>query len=89
LCREQGLEPEVLLRTLTFDLGYTPILRAEAVAIIGESSRTGLPDALCWLPLVPPASFEVGMLARRHNRSRAVDRMLDAATGIADALGWI
>ncbi len=89
LCREQGVEPRVLLRTLSFDLAYTPILRAEAVAIIGESSRAGLPDELCWLPLVPPASFEVSLLVRRHNRSPAVGRMLDAATGIADALGWI
>lgn len=89
LCREQGFEPRVLLRTLTFDLAYGPVLRGEAVAIIGESSRSGLPDALCWLPLDPPASFEVSMLARRHNRSPAVDRLLDAATGIADALGWI
>ena len=89
LCRQHGVEPRVLLRTLTFDLGYSPILRAEAVAIIGESSRSGLPDELCWLPLSPPASFEVSLLARSHNRSPAVDRTLDAATGIADALGWI
>jgi hypothetical protein len=34
-------------------------------------------------------SFDVSLVARSHNRSPAVDRMLDAATGIADALGWI
>ncbi len=34
-------------------------------------------------------SFDVSLLARSHNRSPAVDRMLDAAIGIADALGWI
>ena len=78
-----------MLRTLTFDLTYGPILRGEAVAIIGESSRLDLPEELCWLPLSPAVSFEVSLLARSHSRSPAVDRMLDAATGIADALGWI
>jgi len=89
LCRDQGADPRVLVRTLSFDLTYGPILRAKAVAIIGESSRAELPDELRWLPLSPPVSFDVSLLARRHNRSPAVDRMLDAATGIADALGWI
>ena len=89
LCREQDVEPQVMLRTLTFDLTYGPILRGEAVAIIGESSRLDLPEELCWLPLSPAVSFEVSLLARSHSRSPAVDRMLDAATGIADAFGWI
>ncbi len=89
LYREHAVEPRVLLRTLSFDLTYGPILRAEAVAIVGESSRLELPEELCWLPLSPPVSFEVSLVARSHNRSPAVDRMLDAATGVADALGWI
>ncbi|MGZ4216059.1 MAG: LysR family transcriptional regulator [Solirubrobacteraceae bacterium] len=89
LCREQDVQPRVLLRTLSFDLTYGPILRDEAVAIVGESSRLELPDELRWLPLSPPVSFEVSLVTRRHNRSPAVDRMLDAATAIADALGWI
>ncbi len=89
LCRGEDVEPRVMLRTLTFDLTYGPILRGEAVAIIGESSRLDLPEELCWLPLSPAVSFEVSLLARSHSRSPAVDRMLDAATGVADALGWI
>ena len=89
LCRDQDFEPRVLLRTLSFDLTYDPIARAEAVAIVGESSRLDLPKELRWLPLSPPVSFDVSLLARSYNRSPAVDRMLDAATGIADALGWI
>jgi hypothetical protein len=31
-------------------IGAAAVVRAEAVAIIGESSRAGLPDELCWLP---------------------------------------
>ncbi len=89
LYREQGVEPQLLKPTLSFDLGYDTVAREKAVVIIGESARGGLPDELCWLPLLPSASFEVSVLARSRNRSPAVDRMLDAAIGIADALGWI
>jgi DNA-binding transcriptional LysR family regulator len=90
LCREQGFEPRVSLRTLSFDLAYTPVLRGEAVVITGESSSSlGLPEQLCWLPLSPLTSFEVSLLARRHNRSPAVNRLLDAATTISGELGWI
>jgi len=90
LFREHALEPRVQLRALSFDLAYTPVLQGAAITIIGESSVSiGLPDELCWLPLSPPVSFEVSLLSRIHNRSPAVARMLDAATGVADALGWI
>ena len=88
LCRARDLEPRVRLRVLSFDLTYGPIARGEAVAIVGESSRLELPEELCWLPLSPPVSFEVSLLVRSHSRSPAVARMLDAATGIADAFGW-
>ncbi len=89
LCRARGFEPRVLLRTLSFDLAYTPVLRGEAVVIIGESSSSlGLPEQVCWMPLVPPASFEVFLLARRHNRSPAVNRLFDAAAAISGELGW-
>jgi DNA-binding transcriptional LysR family regulator len=89
LCREQGFEPRVVLRTLSFDLAYTPVLRGDCVVITGESSSSlGLPEQLRWLPLSPPVSFEVSLLARRHNRSPAVSRMLDAATTISGELGW-
>ncbi len=90
LFRERGVEPRVLLRSLSFDLAYTPVLQGEAVAITGESSAAlGLPDELCWLPLTPPASLEVALLARRHKRSPAVDRMLASATEISSDLGWM
>jgi DNA-binding transcriptional LysR family regulator len=88
LCREQGFEPQVLLRSLSFDLAYTPVARGDAVAIIGESSRLGLPDELRWVPLTPPAALEVSLVARRYNRPRAVERMLETAGEVSAALGW-
>ena len=89
LCRAQGFEPRVLLRSLSFDLAYTPVANGEAVAVIGESSRQGLPDELRWVPLNPPAALEVGLVARRYNRPAAVDRMLETAAEVSAGLGWM
>jgi DNA-binding transcriptional LysR family regulator len=88
LCREHGFEPRVRLRSLSFDLAYTPVARGDAVAIIGESSRQGLPDELRWLPLSPPAALDVSLVARRYNRPPAVDRMLETAVEVSAVLGW-
>jgi DNA-binding transcriptional LysR family regulator len=88
LCRDEGFEPRVLLRSLSFDLAYTPVAKGDAVAIIGESSRQGLPDGLRWVPLSPPVALEVSLVARRYNRSPVVDRMLDTAADVSAALGW-
>jgi DNA-binding transcriptional LysR family regulator len=89
LCRENGVEPRVLLRTLTFDLRYSPIVQDDAVSIVGESTTSGLPAELCWVSLTPPVCFEVSLVARAHGRSPAVSRVLDAAAAIAEDLGWI
>lgn len=88
LCRERGVHPPVQLRALSFDLAQTPLVRREAVAIVGESARQGVSDELRWVPLTPPVEFEVGLLARRRDRSAAVDRVLAAAATVAADLGW-
>lgn len=89
LFREHALEPRVQLRTLSFDLAYTPILQGGVITIIGESSMSiGLPDELCWVPLSPPVRLEVALLTRRHQRSPAVERLLEAATIATTDLGW-
>ena len=88
LCREHGVEPEVELRAMSFDLGYGPIQRQAAVAIVGESSRLGLPEGLCWVPLHPEVRLEVSFLVRSHNRPPVVDRILDAVGAIAAELQW-
>jgi DNA-binding transcriptional LysR family regulator len=88
LCRAQGFEPRVRLRSLSFDLAYTPVANGDAVAVIGESSRQGLPEDLRWVPLTPPAALEVSLVARRYNRPAAVDRMLETAAEVSAGLGW-
>lgn len=88
LCRAEGFEPRVLLRSLSFDLAYTPVVNGEAVAIIGESSRLGLPSELRWVPLSPPVTLEVSLVARRYHRPAAVERMLETAVEVSASLGW-
>ena len=89
LCREQDVEPHVVLRSLVFDLSQAPVVHGDAVAIVGESSCAGLPAALAWRPLTPARSLGIDLVARRHDRSPAVDRLLDAASRISGELGWV
>jgi len=89
LCRERGVEPRMQLRALSFDPTESALVRGEAVAITGESSRAGLPPELVWLPIRPPAWLEVGLVARRYSRPPALERLLEAATPVAAELGWL
>jgi DNA-binding transcriptional LysR family regulator len=87
LCRAEGVEPRVRLRTLSFDLAQTPVAGGEAVAIVGESSQH-LGD-LCWVRLDPPVTLDVVLVARLHPQPPAAGRLLDAAEAIAAELGWV
>jgi DNA-binding transcriptional LysR family regulator len=89
LCRSAGFAPRVLLRSVSFDLTYTAIADGEAVAVIGESSRVGVPPELCLKPLSPPTAFEVSLLVRRYQRSPIVDQILETAPAISEEFGWL
>jgi DNA-binding transcriptional LysR family regulator len=89
LCREQDVVPDVVLRSLVFDLTQAPVVHGDAVAIVGESSCSALPAGLAWRPLTPARSLGIDLVARRHDRSPAVGRLLDAADRIAGELGWV
>ena len=88
MCQARGVEPTVVHRSVTLDLAQTPVVAGEAIAIVGESSRIGLPAELAWLPLHPPAALETRLLARALGRTAAADRLLAAAEAIADEFGW-
>ena len=90
LCRERGLEPRILLRALSFDPAQTPLVRGEAVAITGESSRVGLPRRACagCLSVLPPGRRSDSSL-RRYGRPPALDTLLAAATAVATEFGWL
>ena len=88
LLRDAAVEPRVELRDLSFDLAQTPVHAGAAFAIVGESTRVGVPADLTWVPLAPRAVLPVSLLARQLDRAPAVGRLLDAAEAVADALGW-
>ncbi len=89
LCRAAGFEPRIVLRSVSFDLAYSSVADKEAVAIVGESSRVGLPAGLHWLPLAPSATMTVSLVVRRYNRSPIVDQILQSSPAVSEQLGWI
>lgn len=84
-----GLSPRLLVRDLAADLTYAPIVDGRAVSITGESVAAALPETLRWIPLSPPEAFEIRLLARRHHRPPAVERLLESAVAAAEELGWL
>ena len=88
LCAAAGFTPRLALRELSFDLAQTPVAAGDAVAIVGESTRAGLPAGLTWLALMPPTAFEIALLVREGGRRPVVDRLLAAALDAARELGW-
>jgi DNA-binding transcriptional LysR family regulator len=89
LCATAGYEPRLAVRTLSFDLAQTPVAAGEAVAIVGESTLSGLPSDLAWIPLAPPATLEIALLVRDHDRAPAVERLLAVARDVARELRWL
>ena len=88
LFTSNGLEPQFELRATAFDLAQTPVADGRAIAIVGDSTRVGLPPGLNWIALSPPTTFDVRLLARSLNRPPAVERLLDVAEIVADELAW-
>ena len=72
------------------DLAQTPVAAGEAVAIVGESTRAGLPADLAWVPLAPPAALEIALLVARRARSGAGDRApARRRAEVARELDWL
>jgi hypothetical protein len=68
---------------------YAAIARGEAISIVGESARDGLPAALAWTPLETERRVEVCLLARADTDEPTVARAVAAMLGDARTLGWI
>jgi hypothetical protein len=84
-CRDAGFEPRLVPAAVSFDPAYAATAQGEAISIVGESARDGLPAALAWTPLETERRVEVSLLARADTDEPTVDAMLaDART-----LGWI
>ena len=78
LCREQDVEPHVVLRSLVFDLSQAPVVHGDAVAIVGESSCAVCPPGSRGVRSHRPGAWDRPRRTR-HDRSPAVGRLLDAA----------
>jgi len=89
LCAAAGFTPRLALRELSFDLAQTPVAAGDAVAIVGESTRGGLPPGLTWIGLTPPTTFEIALLVRDGARRPVVDRLVAVAADAARELGWV
>ena len=89
LYRAAGLEPELLLRKMATDFSHAPIVAGRAISVSGESVKDTLPGTLRWIPLSPPVSFDVSLLARAHRRPATLDALLRTAGEAAAGLGWL
>jgi DNA-binding transcriptional LysR family regulator len=69
-------------------IAQTPVAAGEAVAIVAESTRVGMPRELVWLPLSPPAALPVSLLVRALDRAPVVERVLALSEDVAAELGW-
>jgi DNA-binding transcriptional LysR family regulator len=78
------------LRTrLSFDVGHTPLVRDNALAIVGQSAVGSLPPHLVWRPLTPTTTIEIHLLTRGRDGTPAIARLLHTASATARAHGWL
>ena len=89
LFRERGVEPRVRHRSVALDLAQTPVVAGEAMAIVGESSRSGAPRrARLAAARRPPRSTRAASRARGWPAARGARRRgWPRPTSVADALG--
>ncbi|MFJ4713140.1 LysR family transcriptional regulator [Streptomyces sp. NPDC088785] len=84
-----GVSPRLRERHLSFDAAQMPVAQGDAVSVVGESARPGLPAGLVWRPLSPAAAIEIHLLTRGDTERPATARLLRVASGTARARGWL
>ena len=88
-CRDAGFEPRLVRAATPFDPGYAAIAQGEAISIVGESARDGLPAPLAWTALRTAHRVEVSLLVRAEASEPSVGRAAEAMLADARRLGWI
>ncbi|MFF1926504.1 LysR family transcriptional regulator [Streptomyces sp. NPDC058221] len=81
--------PKLMLRPLSFDVGHTPVVRGDAVSVVGRSAVSGLPAGLVWRPLAGGAAVELHLLTRGRTARPGVAQLLRTATATARSGGWL
>lgn len=81
--------PKLMLRPLSFDAGHTPVVRGDAVSVVGRSAASSLPAGLVWRPLAGGAAIELYLLTRGRTVRPVVAQLLRTATATARSGGWL
>jgi len=89
VCRDAGFEPALLPAATPFDPGYAAVVQGEAVSIVGESARDGLPAALAWTALETARRVEISLLVRAGEHEPSAGRAAEAMLADARSLGWV
>jgi DNA-binding transcriptional LysR family regulator len=89
VCRDAGFEPALVPAATPFDPGYAAVAQGEAVSIVGESARDGLPAALAWTALETARRVEISVLVRADGHEPSAGRAAEAMLAGARSLGWI
>ncbi|MCX5175388.1 LysR family transcriptional regulator [Streptomyces goshikiensis] len=84
-----GISPQLRERQLSFDAAHMPVTQGQAVSVVGESARPGLPAGLVWRPLSPAAAIEIHLLTRGTAERPATARLLQVASRTARTHGWL
>lgn len=84
-----GISPRLMLRPLSFDAGHTPVVRGDAVSVVGGSAASSLPAGLVWRPLAGGAAIELHLLTRGRGARPVVAQLLRAAAETARSGGWL
>ncbi|MFG3134855.1 LysR substrate-binding domain-containing protein [Streptomyces sp. NPDC048211] len=84
-----GVSPRLMLRPLSFDAGHTPVVRGDAVSVVGGSAASSLPAGLVWRPLAGGVAIELHLLTRGSGARPVVAQLLRTAGETARAGGWL
>jgi LysR family transcriptional regulator, benzoate and cis,cis-muconate-responsive activator of ben and cat genes len=88
-CRAAGFASRLVPATAPFDPSYGALTGGGAVALVGESSRTGTPATLVWRPLASAPAVTISLLAREGEASAVVLRAASAVRDEAIAQAWL
>lgn len=89
LFTDQGLDPELLERDITFDLAQRFVVSGTASSLVGRSSTAGLPEGMTWIPLAEGVNVSVALVLPDSECSAAAERFRQIARAYAKAHDWL
>jgi LysR family transcriptional regulator, benzoate and cis,cis-muconate-responsive activator of ben and cat genes len=89
LFASRGLQARVVERDIAFDLSHHLIANGTASALVGQSSASGLPANVCWVPVAGRVTVPVALVIATGQPRVTVQRFHDVASAHAVAHGWL